>query len=312
MPNTPAKSSPFPARFYAYLLERFPPLNGLMFFILFATAYILSPYFAAPNQPVSFGLSFFAGFLAVYCFFFRLRVFDEHKDYEKDCIYHPQRVLQSGLISLNNLKVVAFIGLMLEAGISLWFSPTVFLWWLVAFVYSLLMAKEFFVSRWLEPRLVLYALSHMLIMPVMVLWMCSMALTEGAIPSQLYILCLLCFFSGMAFEICRKIKAPEDEVDGVPTYSQILGIRGATNAALTCLIVSALLLSYLLYKIDGPGLLALVFLLLLACSTLFQKFVKDPTPANAKKLELGSSVFMLVAYILPIASTLYNTGVRWH
>jgi 4-hydroxybenzoate polyprenyltransferase len=283
-----------------------------MFFILYATAYILTAYFTDPSVSVALGPKFLAGFIAVYFLFFRLRVFDEHKDYEKDCIYHPQRILQSGLISLHDLRSIAAVGLLLEIGISLWFSLTVFLWWLLAFVYSLLMAKEFFVGKWLEQKLVLYALSHMLIMPLMVIWMGSMALQDHHIPSRLLLVGLLCFFSGMAFEISRKIKAPEDEVEGVPTYSSILGVRMAPLASFGCLLVSSALLAYILYDVGTANwVLMLVPVLLVLCALIFAGFVTKPTAANAKKLELGSSLFMLAAYILLIAATLYKTGIRW-
>src|SRR5689334_1366816 len=100
-----SKSDPFLKRLGAYLGERFPLLNGFMFFVLYSTTYAISSYYTSPAGSLRLDSRFFSGFVAVYCFFFHLRVFDEHKDFEKDCIYHPQRVLQSGLITLKNLRL---------------------------------------------------------------------------------------------------------------------------------------------------------------------------------------------------------------
>ena len=52
---------------------------------------------------------------AVISFFFRLRVFDELKDYELDLQNHPQRVLQSGRITLRKLFRISLGGSVLEA-----------------------------------------------------------------------------------------------------------------------------------------------------------------------------------------------------
>src|ERR1043165_8508457 len=45
-------SSPFAARFLAYLQERFSLLNGLRVLILFATCYTLAAHLGAPDRPV--------------------------------------------------------------------------------------------------------------------------------------------------------------------------------------------------------------------------------------------------------------------
>lgn len=305
-------SSPFRVRLSAYLAERFPPLTGLMFLILFTTCYVLTAYLTARDRPVVFRGQLVAGFIAVYLFFFRLRVFDEHKDYEKDCINHPQRMLQSGLITLRQLRTIAIGGIGVEAAVSWWFGPVVLYWWGVAFAYSLLMAKEFFVPRWLEPRLFLYALTHMAIMPLIVLWIAAMARPAGDLPASVSMLGLLSFFSGLAFEICRKIRAPVDEVPNIRTYSQIFGTRRAAINAFGCLIFSAGMLAYLLWQIRHSGPLQItVVVLTVLCGLLFVRFIQRPTSRHAKGLELGASLFMLAAYLLVMIVTLLKTGLQW-
>ena len=92
----------------AYLQERFPFVNMALFAILFATVFTVagraSAGSAGPLPP--FGPGEVVGMLAAISFFFRLRVFDEIKDYASDAVLYPQRVLQSGRVSLQQLQVL--------------------------------------------------------------------------------------------------------------------------------------------------------------------------------------------------------------
>ncbi len=84
-------------RLLAYLQERFPPVNMMLFAILHLAVY------SATEVERSFGPVFWLGILATISFFFRLRVMDEIKDYDLDAVNHPQRVLQSGGVTLGFL-----------------------------------------------------------------------------------------------------------------------------------------------------------------------------------------------------------------
>lgn len=65
----------------AYFHERFPPVNMMLFIILFFTVYSISSLSEA--TPIG-GFVMLGGVAVVTSFFFRLRVFDEIKDYEMD------------------------------------------------------------------------------------------------------------------------------------------------------------------------------------------------------------------------------------
>jgi 4-hydroxybenzoate polyprenyltransferase len=300
------------SRFNAYLQERFPLINGLLFLILYLTSYTYTSFVSSPDAAVLFSIKAVAGFLAVYSFFFRLRVFDEHKDYEKDCINHPQRVLQSGQVTLVQLRNVAVAGTLTEAIIAVWFSWQVLAIWALALGYSLLMAKEFFARKWLEKRLFLYALSHLLIMPLIILWAGQMAIPEGSMPLQVAYLGCLSFLSGLAFEVSRKTKAPAEEVATIQTYSQIWGARQAALVALGVLLLASLIMGAVLHSIQVPyGYYAGIVLLYATCLWMLSGFIRQPTPAGAKKLELGSSLFMLMAYLLIVVAILSQTGLQW-
>jgi hypothetical protein len=313
MSQTITATSPWIKRFNAYLQERFPLLNGLLFFIFYLTAFTYTAFLANPAAPVELNTSTFIGFLGVYSFFFRLRVFDEHKDYLKDLLNYPNRVLQTGLVTLAQLRNIAVGGIFLEALISLRLSWAVLGFWVIAFGYSLLMAKEFFVGQWLEKRLFFYAFSHLLIMPLLVVWVGAMAAPAGKLPSGIVWLGILSLLSGLAFEVSRKIRAPWDEVATIPTYSQLWGTRRAPLIALAVLGFASLLMGLLLRTLEASWpFYGGIVVLFLACAALFRPFLIRPETRNAKKLELASSLFMLAAYLCIIIAVLSQTGVRWN
>lgn len=306
----PDHPAPWPSRFWAYLQERFPLVNSLLFVILFLTGYTFTAFLVRPGAPVTADYRWPLAMLALYFFFLRLRVFDEHKDYEEDLRHYPDRVLQSGRISLRDLRRVAWAGTLFEAAVSWLFSPWAFACWLLAVGYSLLMAREFFVGEWLRPRLLLYALSHMLVMPLIVLWVGSMALEGAPMPWWgLVELGALSFCSGLAFEIVRKIRPPAAERPGILTYSAIFGYRRAPWVVALALLAAVLLNYDLLRQLgQGPGWYLALAVLWLGYLALGLAFVRRPAEASAKRLELGTSLVMLGIYVVVIAATLQRTG----
>src|SRR5690606_183321 len=107
------------------------------------------------------------------CFFFHLRVFDEHKDFEEDLRFHPERVLQRGVITLRDLRLLAGLAIITEFTSASILGPAAVLALTVAFLFSLLMMREFFVGEWLKRHFLVYATSHMLIMPLLSLMIFS-------------------------------------------------------------------------------------------------------------------------------------------
>ena len=157
-----------PGNLGAYLQERFAPVNMGLFVVLLGTVRgVASVAGDGPHRPENWTLVVL-GALATVSFFFRLRIFNEEKDFALDAINHPQRVLQTGRVTLPQLRTLAWVGAALEAGWSAAHGPATFLLWSIALAYSLLMRAKFGVGCGLRARLVLYALSHMLIMPLVI------------------------------------------------------------------------------------------------------------------------------------------------
>lgn len=317
-----SEHSSLAARLLAWAHQRFPPVaNAVLCAFLYAASVICG---RAETQPggVAFSALDALGFLAVYAALLMLRVYDEHKDYAIDLQNHPQRVLQRGLITLSHLKVLGAIAIAVQLVASLSFdrsAPTIVgpvtQRWLVVVVWSALMAKEFFVGEWLSRRLVLYALSHMLILPMAVLWVVQMGALSAALPRSAYLLAGIALISGFAFEIGRKTRAPADERPTVDSYTKVLGLRGTvgTLIALSAALGLALALFVLRTKQVGLPILGLAMAALTAAlpAAPLLNFRRQPTTQGGKKIEAAIALQTLLAYGLVAGSWLAQRGALW-
>ncbi|MGI4736722.1 MAG: hypothetical protein ACRYG7_16235 [Janthinobacterium lividum] len=97
----------------ACLQERFAPVNMGLFVVLFGTVRGVASLAGAANccPPPAGGPALVAlGALATIALFFHLRAFDEEKDFAQDARHHPQRVLQTGRVTLPPLRTLAWAG----------------------------------------------------------------------------------------------------------------------------------------------------------------------------------------------------------
>ena len=201
------KESSFLLRMSAWFMERFPPAHWLLALLMTLTALVSS---RAQTGELSIEASDIFSFLAVLSFFILLRVFDEHKDFELDCLNHPKRILQSGLISLSNLKILGFLCVAYSLSYSLYLDGglgSVTKAYVAMMFWACLMAKEFFIGSTLEKYLVPYAISHMLVMLPATYWFMALS-SPNSIELSAVTLMLMAFnfCSGAIGEIARKTK----------------------------------------------------------------------------------------------------------
>jgi 4-hydroxybenzoate polyprenyltransferase len=293
----------------AYLHERFPLVNMALFAILFATVFtVAGRATAGPTGPLPrFGLIELGGILVTISFFFRLRVFDEIKDFASDAVLYPQRVLQSGRVNLGQLQVLAWTGAALELAWSVHRGWPATLGWGALLSYSLLMRYEFGVAEWLRARLLLYAISHMVIMPLVISWLwlayAPLALfwQEGGL-----LLALLSLLGGFAFELARKIRTSAAEREGVDSYSKTLGYGGAIAAVVLVVLSSAGVQARLFWQLSaGWGAFLLLGGLLILTVAVYGTALVRPREKLVRLAELLVSLAMLVSYVAVIVS------LRW-
>lgn len=298
----------------AWAEERFPARNGVFFLTLYVAALVVGR--GVSGAPITASWWDVAGFIAFWAFFLVLRVLDEHKDFDADAIAHPERVLQRGIVTLGQLRVVGFVAATTTLVISVWLDGgvprQVTAWWLAVAFWSFLMAREFFARRWLRQRLVVYALSHMCVMPLVMAWALAMTGTAPASSSATLALMALAFVSGLAFEIARKVRAPADERPMADTYTGALGVRTAANALLI-VTVAAIALGVGIARMTRGAMLPAVVgasaLAAFATTYSLLHFRRQPSTTRAKVVEAAVGIGMLVTHIALIAAIAAARGM---
>lgn len=300
MDTTATRPAPLGAHLYAWVQERFPLANGLLFFVVYAAALLLGR--SAGGGPVALRLGDLGGFAAAWAFFLMLRVFDEHKDYDNDCRLYPERVLSRGLVTLGQLKVVGAIAIAVQLGVSLAVDGgvgPVTLRWLVVMGWSALMLREFFVRRWLSRHLVVYAVSHMIVTPLSIVWLAQMGAGGAPLDRAVWAYAGMSFLFGFCFELARKMKAPDEERAAVATYTSLYGVWRVAFAISVLWALATVTLAFVLVD-DGvvatsPSLWAGVVALALPASLALERFAHRPTARAAKVAQAIVGLSMLAA-----------------
>lgn len=337
-------AAPLATRLKAWMHERFAPANALLFFILYLTTAAVARAGVAGEVAVS--LRDVVGCLVTWSFFLLLRVFDEHKDYELDCRNHPHRVLQSGLITLRHLKALGAAAIALQLcwalGLDLFAARPVarldagpfaaeavasttaalagigfpvLAAWAAMFAWTCLMGREFFIADWLTRHLTWYAVSHMLVMPLIVWWLAQMALPGATLTPALAWLMALAFVSGFCFEITRKTRGPEEERDSVDSYSRIFGTRGSAwvvIALVTAMVACQVVLIDALAGRVLPWAVALLGLAWAGGMLQLRAFLQAPSARAREKNEAVVALTMLAGYAVVLAVVISQRGLAAH
>ncbi len=234
--------------------------------------------------------------LVAWLFFLHIRIFDEHKDFEKDAETYPDRVLSKGIITLGDLKRVGGVVLLLElAGVAL-MGPDAVFWWAMAFAFSLLMYVEFFVADWLNDHILLYAVSHnpVTALIAMFVW----AGTGASWHPGMYWYLALASVGMLAFEIGRKTRLPDEEHPGVPSYTTELGQDVARFVLLGLYVAVACAVGGLVMALGGSPPVVGGLAVLCALPGAATAMGRQP----AKRVEAGASVVLVLCFIVSAAA----------
>jgi hypothetical protein len=297
-------ASPRLVRWRAYFQERFPILgHGVLIASFYSSNQFLAHALTQPGAPMHYDLSSLLGYITILCLFFHLRVFDDHKDYDEDCQNYPDRVLQRGVISLGELKVLGGIAIATEFLLAAWRGTGASIAVLAAFGYSVLMLKEFFLRDWLKRRFLIYASTHMLIMPLLAVVVFSFA--TGGFPWQapgwFWLYSFVSFFVAFNWEVSRKIRAPEEERDGVDSYTKIFGTHGAAYVVLIVRVIDTGLVALVGYHLKlSLWFYSALVLLFAVCMVGFFHYRFWTTPKTARRMEIYAGIY-IVAFDLALA-----------
>ena len=292
--------------FKIYLNERFPlgknsifvlifTLSGYIYTGLLYNSKIINQIFSKEIKVPMPWHKIAALFIIIFMFFLQLRITDEFKDYEEDLKYRAYRPVQRGVISLKTLRKIGIATVIIQIMLAHVIDPEIIYFMIFVWIYMFLMAKEFFIKEWLTKRILIYALSHVVIMIFITLVIVNatqyIILGEaenifkfGAlqwyrhnIDIALIPLFTLNYLNGIVLEIGRKTRRADEEEHGVQTYSKLWGKKKAVVilsllfAAEYFLVILGLSYTYEKYFLFS----GLVLLIILIISIYFMiKFLK--------------------------------------
>lgn len=296
---------------WGWVQERFPPENLLVFGLASCCIGTIA------RGGISLSWVDFSLFLTITSFFLQIRIIDEHKDFAVDLENHPQRVLQSGKISLYQLRLVGYLSSILTFFTSLYFALrhiNVGFWFLITYFWLGLMTKEFFLGRWLEKHLPIYALSHLMIMPLACLWWLALINTgignHSWVPFESPVPCILLigfiFFGSAAGEITRKARGL-DESHRLASYNAYFGVNGAAILSWTLtlfMLVCSMTIGITVIDLWERRILVMIlpFSLFLMLSRSLSLYSKAPTERRRKKNEACYAGVLLSCYLAIILS----------
>lgn len=306
--------SPFPRRLWAYLQERFPLAgHGLLIVSYYSSNQFLARALIDPGEPMRYDRSSLLGAATLLLFFFHLRVFDEHKDYAEDCRVHPERVLQRGLVTLRHLRILGIGAIVLELALAALASPAALVAWGLAFAFSLLMLRELFLGEWLRRRFLLYALVHLLVMPLLALVVFSFATGRWpwTAPAWFWVYAFVGFFVTANWEISRKIRAPEEEREGVASYTRAFGTYGAAWAVLGVRVVDTAMVAAVGWHLDlAAGFYWALVALFLVCLAGFVHYRLDTNPRTARRMETYAGVYIVAFDLILVVALAHRFGLE--
>jgi 4-hydroxybenzoate polyprenyltransferase len=312
-------------RWWIYQRERFPVLGHGPLIAAFSFSAVSFSFLLRGGSGFPEAGAIVVAFLTAFIFFLQLRIADEFKDFADDSRYRPYRPVPRGVVKLAELRAIAIAGALVQLGLALWWAGTrstashsliqardaverdpamvpfglpalLLLVWL----YLALMTREFFVRDWIRVRPITYLWTHMLIIPLVDFYAtaCEWMGARGSPPPGLFWFLVVSFFNGVVLELGRKIRAPCDEEEGVPTYSALWGRRtavlvwlGAMSTTAFCAWRAALKIHFVI-----PVILVLCLLLVVA-SWIAWKFLHEPLTKRAKLFEPFSGLWTLLMYL---------------
>lgn len=287
-------------RWWIYQKERFPlaahaPLVLTFSYSALSYSSLLRGHHGLPDHR-----SAIAAFFTSLMFFLQLRIADEFKDFEDDSRYRPYRAVPRGLVKLRELGWIGVATALIQLALALWITPRLIPLLLLTWTYLALMSREFFAHDWLKARPFTYMWTHMAIMPLIDFYVtaCDWMPVTGHAPGGLAWFLIISFFNGIVLEMGRKIRAPEDEENGVETYTFLWGRPTAVRGWLTALALCAFsaLMASLRIRFALP-VAGVVLLMAIMAGTAASAFLKGPTTKKAKRIEGLSGIWTLLMYL---------------
>lgn len=293
-------NAPYLKRLFIYQKERFPVLMNLIAVTVFTFSAISFSRICRGAEgfvPLS---TYLIGCFATFTLFLLVRIFDEFKDKEDDAKYRKYLPVPRGLVTLKELRNIGIVvGVLQITSIAVFQLPMLLLY-LIVIGYLCLMGVEFFVPEFLKKRQILYITSHMIIIPLLDVYSSGLDwLLEGEQPHfGLVFFFAVSFMNGLVVEFGRKLKAPQDEEEGVVSYTKMWGTKRATYIWMITVAVT-LSLATIAANYAQYGLPTFIVLLIIGLICIIPGFIfiKKPSKKAAKGVETMSGIWTIAMYL---------------
>ncbi len=213
--------SSFIRKIWRFQSERFP----IGFLLLTTAAYTETLHHINADQwMLGFDILPRVGLVVLGVFYLgHIRLFDEIRDENHDRLYYKQRPLPRGLVQARELRIIAFVLMMLElcivAFINLSFLPHM----AAVLLLTAIAGQDFLLGDQLRSRFFLYN-AVMTIQSFLGLWVIMIiALGTMGLHSPSIIFLVFAYASMVFLEWIRKIRIPANENISRDTYSAQLG-----------------------------------------------------------------------------------------
>jgi 4-hydroxybenzoate polyprenyltransferase len=287
-------------RLSEYQKERFPVIQYLIYILLYYLGFFILSSFLTYGS-VRFSSINIIGFVSVFLIFFELRLFDEIKDYDIDLKYSPQRPVQRGLISINEVKKMLSIIIILLLLFNTFYGIENFVIMMILQTYIIIMAKEFFIGEKLKKNRVLYAMLHMIVMSLLTLYIISHAVTVTKMNIRHLGLIAISYLIGFIIEVGRKIEAPEEEKTGVDNYSKLLGPKKAAWLLFFLSLFCSILTFLVLRNLNNTAvLISLLSSLIVLIGVI--NFIKTMNKRNSALMNFSGIIYNLIIFSIFISS----------
>lgn len=290
---------------WQFTKERFEPWSHMTMIFVFLLAHLL--VVNSVKMITIFSLQNFILLVGVTAFYFKLRLYDEVKDFDLDVIINKSRPLPRGLLNHRDMYRGMITCILIELASFSLMGLQSFITLSIAILYSLLMYKEFFIAEKIRPHLTTYALTHTIVTTFLSFAIFSF-LTQlsfiDVIKNPYFVsFALANWLLFNLFEFGRKTFATEEERPNVDTYSSLFGKLGAASlVASQAIIAHALALG-----LDDLN-QAIVYwgfgILIVTLAIVSINFIISNTRAAAKRFRSFSSIYIVVFYLILIFSYL--------
>lgn len=290
-------TKPILQRLWIYQSERFPLGKTIPLLAVFSAASIcVSAELSERTLPHWSG--FLIGFILALTIFFQMRVCDEYKDLEDDKTYRPERPIPRGLVTLEEVILLGLFTIPI-ALLSAWAWHITVLYLLgLTWLWLAFMTIEFGAPVWLKSKPILYLISHMAIMPIIDLLLTSVEWGPNSNPSpHLWVFLLLSFVNGCVLEIGRKLWAPENEIEGVDTYSALWGVKNASYIWIVSIFASLILLITLGAYTGNLVINVIIGVLGVGyCLLCVTSYMNAPTLKNQNRMDTIAGLWVFLCY----------------